>query len=60
MKLTGYVACPYDSCREIKDIADYISSNKGGHGAVRDIIEHILRENGEWNKVVAQIYDTGI
>ncbi len=60
MKLTGYIACPSDSCREIKDIADYISSNKGGHGAVRDIIEHILRERGIWNKVVSEIYMSGI
>lgn len=60
MKLTGYIACPSDSCREIKDIADYISSNKGGYGAVRDIIEHILCERGIWNKVVSEIYMSGI
>ncbi len=60
MKLTGYIACPSDSCREIKDIADYISSDKGGHGAVRDIIEHILRETKEWDKATAQVYEIGV
>lgn len=60
MKLTGYIACPYDSCREIKDIADYISSNKGGHGAVRDIIEHILCETEEWDKATAHVYEIGV
>ena len=36
MGLAGYVGCPADSCKEVKRIADYISSVNGGHGAVRD------------------------
>ena len=31
-----------DACREVKAIADYISSIPGGYGAVRDVIEHLL------------------
>lgn len=60
MRLTGYVACPSDGCKEITAIADYISSYKGGHGAVRDIIEHLLRENGEWDKAISQVYAIGV
>ena len=59
MKLTGYIACPFDSCTEITALADYISPFKGGHGAVRDVIEHILRENSIWNKIIADIYMSG-
>ena len=59
MKLTGYKACPSDSCKEITSLADYISTYKGGHGAVRDIIEHMLRETGIWDKVISDIYMSG-
>lgn len=56
MKLTGFVGCPKDSCREVLEIANYISPLKGGYGAVRDVIEHLLRESCEWDKIVCEIY----
>ncbi len=60
MKLAGYIGCPCDSCPEIKERADYISPVMGGHGAVRDIIEHMLRENNEWDRAVTLAYGAGI
>ena len=60
MKLSGFVACPADSCREIIEIADYVSPLKGGSGAVRDIIEHILRQSEEWEQITSDIYGFGI
>jgi 3-deoxy-D-manno-octulosonate 8-phosphate phosphatase (KDO 8-P phosphatase) len=41
-------ACPADSDQEILAIADYISPAKGGHGAVRDVIEQVTRAQGKW------------
>ena len=60
MRLAGYIGCPADSCPEIAAIADYVSTVKGGCGAVRDVVEHMLRETGEWEVVVSQVYGTGI
>ena len=60
MLLAGYVGCPLDSCPEIIEIADYVSKVRGGYGAVRDIIEHILRENGIWSKLIEEVYGIGI
>ena len=60
MKLAGFVACPSDSCEEIKSIADYVSPVKGGQGAVREIVEHFLRESGEWESLMEIIYGSGI
>ncbi len=60
MLLAGYVGCPADSCSEIKEIANYVSPVKGGYGAVRDVIEHILRETNQWSDAVASIYGIGI
>ena len=56
MKLVGYVACPEDACSEIKDIADYVSPVCGGHGAVRDCIENVLRKRGLWTQAVQIVY----
>lgn len=60
MKLAGFVGCPADSCAEILEIADYVSPIKGGQGAVRDIIEYVLREYGEWEMAIAEVYGIGV
>lgn len=60
MKLAGFVGCPADSCPEIQDRADYVSPVKGGQGAVRDVIEHVLRKSGEWEETVRRIYGIGV
>ncbi|MBR5994349.1 MAG: 3-deoxy-D-manno-octulosonate 8-phosphate phosphatase [Lachnospiraceae bacterium] len=38
----GVVACPFDATEKVKQIVDYISSKKGGEGAVRDFIEWLM------------------
>ena len=54
MRLCGIRACPVDAVDDIKDICDYISSFKGGCGAVRDICEYILKQAGLWEDVLAK------
>jgi 3-deoxy-D-manno-octulosonate 8-phosphate phosphatase (KDO 8-P phosphatase) len=41
-------ACPADSADEILAIADYISPKNGGRGAVRDLIEQVMKVQGKW------------
>ena len=48
MLLSGVKCCPADACEEIKSIADYISYQIGGYGAVRDVIEQTLKAQGRW------------
>lgn len=60
MKLCGFVGCPEDACDEVKDIADYVAHTKGGHGAVRDVISHLLGERGEWKQAIDKVFNTGI
>ncbi|NIJ51073.1 KdsC family phosphatase [Dyadobacter arcticus] len=46
---TGILAaCPADSAEEILALADYISPKNGGYGAVRDLIEQVLKAQGKW------------
>jgi N-acylneuraminate cytidylyltransferase len=41
----GFPACPADAQGIIKKIPGiYVTANRGGHGAVRDFINHILGE----------------
>ena len=48
MKLVGLPTCPQDACAEVKAISKYISHQKGGEGAVRDVIEQVLKVQGKW------------
>lgn len=59
MSLAGFVGCPQDACEEIKSIADYISPIKGGYGAVRDIICHVLKKQGQWENAYKKAYHIG-
>lgn len=52
MQLAGHKACPVDAGQDIKEIVDYISPYRGGSGAVRDVIERLLRKEGIWNKLI--------
>ncbi|MCX7550332.1 KdsC family phosphatase [Xanthomarina sp. F2636L] len=48
MKLVGLPCCPQDAVQEIKAISKYVSHKNGGTGAVRDIIEQVLKVQGKW------------
>jgi 3-deoxy-D-manno-octulosonate 8-phosphate phosphatase (KDO 8-P phosphatase) len=45
------MACHYritvaDACQDVRSIADFVARHRGGHGAVREAIEHLLQEQG--------------
>lgn len=44
MDKCGFCACPSDAVDKIKEKCDYISKYKAGEGAVRDIVEFIIKE----------------
>lgn len=49
MKLVGLPTCPQDACPEIKAISHYISHVNGGKGAVRDVIEQVMKVQDKWH-----------
>ncbi|NRB84778.1 MAG: HAD hydrolase family protein [Winogradskyella sp.] len=57
MKITGLPCCPQDAVPEIKAISKYISHKDGGKGAVRDVIEQVLKVHGKWNSNFNAKYD---
>ena len=57
MQFAGLACCPSDAVNEIKQISKYISPLKGGEGCARDVIEKVLKLNGNWaadTKIKAQ------
>ena len=40
-----------DAAREVREEADFITSKRGGHGAVREICEWILKCRGCWPRI---------
>ena len=49
MQACGLPCCPNDAAIEIRQIAKYISPSNGGNGCVRDVIEKVLKLNGDWD-----------
>jgi 3-deoxy-D-manno-octulosonate 8-phosphate phosphatase (KDO 8-P phosphatase) len=48
MEQVAIAVAPADAVQEIKDVSTYISAFKGGEGVVRDIIEKVLKVQGNW------------
>lgn len=57
MKLVGLPTCPQDASPEIKGISNYISHKNGGKGAVRDVIEQVMKVQGKWMEHFDAKYD---
>jgi 3-deoxy-D-manno-octulosonate 8-phosphate phosphatase (KDO 8-P phosphatase) len=48
MQRVGLPACPADAVPEVKAISKFVSECPGGKGAVRDVIERVLKVQGKW------------
>nr|WP_288834470.1 HAD-IIIA family hydrolase [uncultured Flavobacterium sp.] len=57
MKLVALPTCPQDASPEIKGISKYISHKNGGKGAVRDVIEQVMKVQGKWMESFNAKYD---
>ena len=54
LKRAGVAVAVADSVVEARAVADYITRARGGDGAVREVVELILKAQGRWAHVVAQ------
>lgn len=50
----GLAVAVADACGEAKDAAHYVTAAAGGRGAVREVIELILKSQGTWDAIVAR------
>ena len=54
LKTTGFAIAVKNAIPEVKAVADYITKKQGGDGAIREVIELILKTQRKWQKVIAQ------
>jgi 3-deoxy-D-manno-octulosonate 8-phosphate phosphatase (KDO 8-P phosphatase) len=50
MRRVGLAAAPLDATAEARDVAHYVTKSGGGHGAVREVVDLVLRASGKWNR----------
>jgi YrbI family 3-deoxy-D-manno-octulosonate 8-phosphate phosphatase len=50
----GLSAAPADAAQEVRERVDWVSHAAGGHGAVRELVELVLRAQQRWDDVVSQ------
>jgi YrbI family 3-deoxy-D-manno-octulosonate 8-phosphate phosphatase len=48
----GLAVAVADACPEVRQAAHHVTGVRGGHGAVREVIELVLRCQGSWQRVV--------
>jgi len=52
MRYVGFGAAVANAVDEVKRYADYVTLRKGGDGAVREVIEYILKSTGRWDELM--------
>ncbi len=52
LRRAGFAACPANAVAEVRACAHFVTPRSGGHGAVRDLIELILKAQGRWEEAV--------
>lgn len=52
MRAAGLAACPADAATEVKAAAQLVTTARGGRGAVREVVETILKAQNRWQDVV--------
>lgn len=48
MRMAGIAMAPVDAAPEVRQAADWVSRSAGGHGAVREAVEWLLRSRKAW------------
>lgn len=52
VKRAGFGVAVADAVDELKSHAHYVTSRAGGDGAVREVIEYILKNTGKWSELM--------
>jgi 3-deoxy-D-manno-octulosonate 8-phosphate phosphatase (KDO 8-P phosphatase) len=56
LRRVGLPIAVANAVTEVKQIAAYITRAQGGHGAVREVIETLLRARGEWPDILERYF----
>ncbi|MBQ7630070.1 MAG: hypothetical protein IJS81_07655, partial [Selenomonadaceae bacterium] len=50
----GFRAAVGDADEEVKERAHFVADKFGGNGAVREVLEFILKAQGKWAEIIRQ------
>lgn len=53
MRACGYPVAVQDAAPEVRAAAAFVTAAPGGKGAVREVVEHLLRAQDRWNDALA-------
>jgi 3-deoxy-D-manno-octulosonate 8-phosphate phosphatase (KDO 8-P phosphatase) len=56
LRAVGLAACPSDATAEVLDAAHLITRAPGGRGAVREVVEVILKSQGRWAELIGAAF----
>jgi 3-deoxy-D-manno-octulosonate 8-phosphate phosphatase (KDO 8-P phosphatase) len=56
LRRVGLPIAVSNAVAEVKQLAAYITQAPGGHGAVREVIEALLRARGEWSGILERYF----
>jgi len=54
LRRVGLPVVVANATAEVREVATYVTAARGGHGAVREFCENLLRARGEWDGLVQQ------
>ena len=49
VRRAGFGVAVANAVDELKEVADYVTTKRGGEGAVREVIEIVLKATGKWD-----------
>ncbi len=52
MRRVGLAVAPADAAAEVRREAHWVTEHDGGCGAVRDVVEFLLRASGKWEQTI--------
>ncbi len=52
IRYVGFGVAVANAVDEVKQCADYVTTRPGGNGAVREVIEYILKNSGRWQDLM--------
>ena len=56
LRRVGFAAAPADAVAEVLPFAHFVSRNRGGWGAVREVCDLIMKAQGTWDTVTSRYY----
>ncbi len=58
LKRVGFSAAPGNAVESVKSAVHYVTREKGGGGAVREVVDLMLKTTGKWEEIVEELDKT--